>query len=438
MFSAYVGFGVKYGPCVVTRYCGAFDTEGEGPQAPFTSTSDGDLIQVLATAGGKGPNNAWANNARIATDVTVPHALVTQGRMAWGATGDRRFNGPAINRSEAFYTSNLNSNQAAALYANEAAFQATLTRGYQGPGDLFAEYSTTPNVPNGRIGQMQYLAAAYTLRKPYAGYMGPLLNACKGQGPRAACKDIGLSGNDIDTTTLSAFCGPVSGLDNCTVQKWYNSALNQNVTVTGGNPALDFTAVSPSARPTIAFSGCGTSKITVCIVTGPTRYFTGGGAISLYTGTNGYTLSAVAQRTGSFTTPSGIITSATGTGPETFLGFGNTADTCSGAMHNGGGGPTLSTGCADYTIHSMTLDGATTPSIVLYSDGNASTPSTTTLGFSAVGMGIGATSTGAASCTCQISEVLMFADRANTSFTTALGAANVARLRANQQAEFGF
>ena len=124
---------------------------------------------------------------------------------------------------------------------------------------------------------MQYLAAAYTLRKPYAGYMGPLLNACQGQGPNSPCEDIGLSGNDIDTTTLSAFCGPVSGLNNCTVQKWYNSALNQNVTVAGGNSALDFTAVSTSARPTIAFSGCGTSKITVCIVTSPTHYFTGGG-----------------------------------------------------------------------------------------------------------------------------------------------------------------
>ena len=295
-----------------------------------------------------------------------------------------------------------------------------------------------PNVNNGRIGQMQYLAAAYTLRKPYAGYMGPLLNACRGQGPNSQCEDIGLSGNDIDTTSLSAFCGPVSGLNNCTVQKWYNSALNQNVTVAGGNSALDFTAVSASARPTIAFSGCGTSKITVCIVTSPTHYFTGGGAISLYTGINGYTLSAVARRTGSFNSTSGIITSATGTGPETFLGFGNAANTCLGAMHNGGSGPTLSTGCADNTIHSMTLDGATTPSIVLYSDGSASTPTTTTLGLSAVGMGIGATSTGADPCTCQISEVLMFSDRANNSFATALGAANVALLRANQQAEFGF
>ena len=55
-----------------------------------------------------------------------------------------------------------------------------------------------------------------------------------------------------------------------------------------------------------------------------------------------------------------------------------------------------------------------------------------------MGWAIGATSTGAASCTCRISEVLMFGDRANASFATALGAANVALLRANQQAEFGF
>ena len=32
----------------------------------------------------------------------------------------------------------------------------------------------------------------------------------------------------------------------------------------------------------------------------------------------------------------------------------------------------------------------------------------------------------------------MFGDRANASFATALGAANIALLRANQQAEYGF
>ena len=295
-----------------------------------------------------------------------------------------------------------------------------------------------PNVTNGRIGQMQYLAAAYTLRKPYAGYMGPLLNACQGQGANSPCEDIGLSGNDIDTTTLSAFCGPVSGLNNCTVQKWYNSALNQNVTVAGGNSALDFTAVSTSARPTIAFSGCGTSKITVCIVTSSTHYFTGGGAISLYTGINGYTLSAVARRTGSFTSPAAslprpparVLRPSWASATPPILATARCTMTAAARPYRP---------AASYkTIHSMTLDGATTPSIVLYSDGNASTPTTTTLGFSAVGMGIGATSTGAASCTCQISEVLMFGDRADTSFATALGAANVALLRANQQAEFGF
>ena len=135
-----LGSGLNSVLAWLSGYCGAFDTEGEGPQAPFTSTSNGDLIQVLATAGGRGPNNAWANNAQIVTNgMPLLHPLVTQGRMTWGATGDHRFNGPAINRSEAFYTSNLNSNQAAALYANEAAFQATLTLGYQGPGDLFGE-----------------------------------------------------------------------------------------------------------------------------------------------------------------------------------------------------------------------------------------------------------------------------------------------------------
>jgi hypothetical protein len=116
--------------------------------------------------------------------------------MTWGLRVTADSMGPAINRSETFYRNRLEFHQAAALYANEAAFQATLTRGYQGPGDLFGEYSRTPNVANGRIGQMQYLAAAYTLcASPMPVTWDLLLNACRGQGPSAACNDIGLSGN---------------------------------------------------------------------------------------------------------------------------------------------------------------------------------------------------------------------------------------------------
>jgi hypothetical protein len=38
----------------------------------------------------------------------------------------------------------------------------------------------------------------------------------------------------------------------------------------------------------------------------------------------------------------------------------------------------------------------------------------------------------------KLTRVLLFGDRANASFATALGATNIALLRANQQAEFGF
>ena len=118
---------------------------------------------------------------------------------------------------------------------------------------------------------------------------------------------------------MSAFCGPVSGLNDCAVQIWYNQALNQNSLANNQNTALDAIAATTSKRPTIVWSGCQTTAITVCIATSPTNYFTTNG-IGVSTG--GYTISAVAQRVGTITT-SAIYSSTTGTGPETSLGFGS-------------------------------------------------------------------------------------------------------------------
>jgi hypothetical protein len=355
--------------------------------------------------------------------------------MSWGATGDHTSNGPALVRSEAFYVGALGSGQVAALSANETGFTGGLTAGYQGPGDLFAENSATPALTGGHVVQLQWLSVAYSLRKAYAGYEGPALNACQGQGA-VACEDIGFVGTTIDAATLSAFCGPVSGLNNCTVETWYNQALNQNSLLNSINTALDATAHTTSGRPTILWSGCQTTAITICIATSSANYFTTNG-IGISTG--GVSYSAVAQRTGTFTSYGAIYSSASGTGPETFLGFSNAANTCLGEAHNGGGGPSLATGCADSTVHSITLDAASTgPAVILYSDGNASTTYTGTVGYSTSGLGVGASGAGSFPCTCQLSEVLVYGDTHNSSFNTALGSANVAILRANQRAAFGF
>jgi hypothetical protein len=438
MFGAYVGLaGLTYGYCTNSppAVCIGLDTEGEGPQANYTPAASNDLIMVAATAGGTGPNNFWANNTQILVNGTISTPLVTQARMSWGTTGDHTSNGPAIVRSETFYTVDLNGTQAAALYSNEAAFDATLSTGYQGPGDLFAETSATSGLSTGHVTQLQWLSVGLSLRKAYAGYEGPALNVCQGQGA-VSCKDIGFVGTAIDTATMSAFCGPISSLNNCAVQIWYNQALNQNSTANSVNTALDATAASTTKRPTILWSGCQTTVITVCIATSPTNYFTTNG-IGVSSG--GYTLSAVAQRI-STTTNNAIYSSSSGTGPETFLGFAAAANECYGAAHNGGGGATLSSGCAENTVHSITVDAATSPSAstVLYSDGFASTPVTSTVGYSTSGLGVGATGAGAFPCTCQLSEVLIYGDTHDATFATALGASNVAILRANQRAAFGF
>ncbi len=437
MYSAYVGIaGLAFGDCPTAPSlpCGGMDTEGEGPQAPFTPGTNNDAIDIATTAGGKGPNNIWFNGVRIETNAMIATNLATQDRMSWGTTGDHTSNGPAMNRSEAFFTTTLTPTQVANLYSNETSFIGSLSDGYTGPGDLFYENSATSGLSTGHITQLQWLSAALSLRKAYAGYEGPALNVCQGQGA-VSCEDIGWVNNTIDTGTMSAFCGPVSGLNDCAVQIWYNQALNQNSLLNSVNTALDATAATISKRPTIVWAGCQTTTITVCIATSPTNYFTTNG-IGVSSG--GYTISAVAQRLSSITT-SAIYSSSTGTGPETILGFGGTSGTCFGAAHNGGGGPSL-TGCTENTIHNLTLDAATSPSasVVLYVDGTASSATTTTVGYSTSGLGVGATGAGADACTCQLSEVLVYGDTHDATFGTALGPSNVAILRANQRAAFGF
>jgi hypothetical protein len=58
--------------------------------------------------------------------------------------------------------------------------------------------------------------------------------------------------------------------------------------------------------------------------------------------------------------------------------------------------------------------------------------------YGETGLGVGATGAGLDPCTCQLSEVLFFVDDYNAAFNAGLGATNVANLRANQRAAYGF
>jgi hypothetical protein len=433
MFSAFIGLTGEsaLGTCINASLCGGVDTEGQGPQAPFTRTGTDDVIDEItydaSTTGGI--FNMWVNHVQIVTNNSQPDNLVTQHRMSWGAAGDHTVEGPALGGTETFYTSALTPTQVANLYSNETSFISTLSLGYQGPGDLFGETSYSTGLTPGRILQMQYLSQAFSLRKAYAAYEGPALNVCQGSGSH---EDIGWVNKVIDITTMSAFCGPVSGLNNCAVKICYNQALNQSNLINGVGTSIDATAISTS-RPTIVWTGCQTTAITICIATSPTNNFGPGGGITI---DGASSMSAVAQRTGGTGATSAIISSTT-TSPTTFLGFSTAANTCSGIAHVGGPGPRLTR--ADNAVHSITLDAKSTPNTVLYVDGTASTATTGTIGYSATGLGVGATvDAGLNPCTCKLSEVLVFADAHNTSFGSALGPAGVATLRANQRSAFGF
>jgi hypothetical protein len=147
-------------------------------------------------------------------------------------------------------------------------------------------------------------------------------------------------------------------------------------------------------------------------------------------------MSAVAQRTGNFTSNAAIY--ASGSTSTTYIGWGTSANTCIGSAHSGAA--TVTVPCTDGLIHSITIDAATSPSasVTAYADGTAGTPSPGTVAYSGSGLGLGATGAGLDGCTCQISELLIFADAHNASFATALGSSGVATLRANQRAAFGF
>ena len=434
MFAAFTGpTGFTYDHCVNTFPCGGVDSEGQGPQYNYTRTGNDDFIDIaVAPTSGTCPWNVWINNNNaIPNDCTgVLDPLVTKSRMTWGNSGDHSTAGPNISRSEAFFASVLSSGQVASLYSNETTFTGSLTTAYQGPGDVVGgETSYSAGLTDYKNLQLQWLSHCFSLRKCYAAYEGPALNVCQGSG---ACEDIGWVNNAIDAATMSAFCGPVSGLNNCAVQIWYNEALNQASDTNGVGTGIDATAVSSSNRPTIAWSGCQTATITVCIVTSSTNYFTTNGI----TVDGGYTMSAVAQRTGGATSQSAILSSAST--PETFIGFSSSANTCTGSAHSGGALVTVA--CNDNVVHGITVDAVTSPSasVTIYADGATGTNSTAAVGYSGTGLGVGATGAGVDPCACQLSEVLVYGDAHDISFNTGLGSAGVAALLANQEAAFGF
>jgi hypothetical protein len=406
-----------------TVACTGVDIEGAGISGAVPLGIDTESVSTAA--GGRGFINVYANGTQIVTNATPAVSLLTQTRLTLGADGDRLFNGPLIWWDGALYSSQLSSAQVAAIHSNTAAFLGMLKTGDQGPGDLFTQASST--VTGGRVDQLQYLSQCFSLRKCYAGYEGPAINVCQGSG---ACEDIGWVGDIIDTATMSAFCGPVSGLNNCAVQIWYNEALTQSTTGNGVG-MVDATAVSSTNRPTISWSGCQTTNVPVCIATSSDKYFT---AVGIIVSSAAYSMSAVATRT-SGASLSAVYAGASG--PATFIGFG-AANTCEGSATNGGGFVTVA--CNDNTIHSITVDAVNSPSAAttVYADGTTGGTNTSAILYQSSTLGVGAVGNGTDPCTCQFSEVLVFADAHSASLATALGSSNVAILRANQRAVFGF
>jgi hypothetical protein len=139
----------------------------------------------VAPTSGTSPWGLYINNSSTnlcAAGCNVLDALVTKSRMTWGDSGDHSTPGPAIGRSEAFYTLVLSSGQIASLYSSETTFVGSLTTGYVGPGDnaiVGNETSYSTGLTSNKVLQLQWLSQAFSLRKAYAGYEGPALNACQ-------------------------------------------------------------------------------------------------------------------------------------------------------------------------------------------------------------------------------------------------------------------
>ena len=118
------------------------------------------------------------------------------------------------------------------------------------------------------------------------------------------------------------------------------------------NTGLDATAATTRTRPTIAWSGCDTSAITVCIATSPTNYFTTAAAADVSSG--GYTISAVAQRTSGTTSQRDLL-----------LGL-DRRKRSSGLPHRRTPAPAapqrrrrpVDRRCNDNVVHSITVDAA--------------------------------------------------------------------------------
>lgn len=117
-------------------------------------------------------------------------------------------------------------------------------------------------------------AAAYSVRKLRTAYTGSAIRVRRSSDN--AESDIGFSGGNLDTTSLTSFCGAANGF----VTTWYDqsgNARNATQTTAANQPQIvsSGSIISENTKPTLQFDGTNDSfSISSPVLTGATVFAT--------------------------------------------------------------------------------------------------------------------------------------------------------------------
>jgi hypothetical protein len=369
-----------YGPYYsASQFYPFMDIEGFGINGSAFGFSFSDLVFAAEyTTGGLCTATLYINGSSIGNQACGQnHALATQNRMNFGTSGDHTAYGPGMLDTMLFLTNTPGATAEAAVSASLTGRSAALAAATgPGPGDVF----TSGEEPQ----QTSYLVSGAGLRPLQLSYLGPLLNVC--QGTSATCEDIGQTNAGtvaaaFDIATASAYCGPVSGLNNCRVSNAYQQALDPALGTGNTHNVGNFTDQGTAAnRPGLAFGATCLSitKNQVCMTFSGTQKLcqTANGSnlqVGSGSGSNNWTAAAVGARTLTNTTIQpfwGAYTS----GQTLYAQFGlwSNPGVVGYAAINTSGTDMRTTASTDNAMHSLILS-AISGAPVLYTDGVAST-----------------------------------------------------------------
>ena len=294
--------------------------------ATYSTGSNGD-INVLITYDGSSTVKGYANSGTALFTDSPPSSfqydssnLAPGNHVKLGCGGDCT-NGEVIFREGFVTNSTLSSADYASIASNVSAFYSahTTAPSCAGMGDIGYNMQTATFPTNYRSYSpfgSNFLSWSLALTK--AGYYGPIADLYNGTTTQTfySAQAAGATGCGIDPAAVT-FCSP-----SCTVAKLYNQgsvSFAEFGNVHDDNLDLVF---SSGQRPAVTFSGL--NGLATMNFTGGQYGCTANAAINW---AGYFAISAVARRTGSFTSYQNVLHfGVDGTTNETQLGYNNTAN----------------------------------------------------------------------------------------------------------------